>query len=243
MSPKAVIGQTQVRTSKYFKMKQAIVLGLLLLALFFQGCSSAKVIGAWKGDPDNIAKFREKNVLVIARTANDHARIAFEEQIANQLRARGIKATESFLKVPKIYPNREITEERVELIKSLMGSEGFNGVVITVVKDEEQVTSTTSSGAYVGVYNNYYPGYYGGFYNYYAQPFAYGPYYDSFGGYIPMSSTTRTYSNYVLETIAYNLDEPSENQIVAVVTTRLDDPKEAYKTAEKYVQSMMKSLE
>ena len=224
-------------------MKQGIILGILLMSLAFQGCSSVKVIGAWKGEPENIAKFREKNVLVIARTANDHARIAFEEQIANQLRARGIKATESFIKVPKIYPNREITEERVALIKSLLDSEGYNGVVITEIKDEEQVTSTSTSGAYVGVYSNYYPGYYGGFYNYYAQPFAYGPYYDSFGGYIPMNTTTRTYSNYVLETIAYNLDEPAENQIVAVVTSRLDDPRDAYKTAEKYVQAMMKSLE
>lgn len=224
-------------------MKAGIVFVLVLSNLLNLGCSSAKVIGAWKGDPENIAKFREKNVLVIARTADDHARIAFEEQIAEQLRARGIKATESFTKVPKIYPNKEITEERVALIKSLMESEGFTGVVLTVIKDEEQVTATTTSGAYVGVYNNYYPGYYGGFYNYYSQPFAYGPYYDSFGGYIPMSSTTRTYSNYVLETIAYNLDEPAENQIVAVVTSRLEDPKEAYKTAEKYVQSMMKSLE
>ena len=224
-------------------MKHGIILGILLMSLAFQGCSSVKVIGAWKGEPENIAKFREKNVLVIARTANDHARIAFEEQIANQLRARGIKATESFIKVPKIYPNREITEERVALIKSLLDSEGYNGVVITEIKDEEQVTSTSTSGAYVGVYSNYYPGYYGGFYNYYAQPFAYGPYYDSFGGYIPMNTTTRTYSNYVLETIAYNLDEPAENQIVAVVTSRLDDPRDAYKTAEKYVQAMMKSLE
>jgi hypothetical protein len=224
-------------------MKQGIVLLILFMYCILLGCSSAKVIGAWKGDPENIAKFREKNVLVIARTANDHARIAFEEQIANELRARGIKATESFIKVPKIYPNREITEERVALIKSLMDSEGFNGVVITVIKDEEQVTATSTSGAYVGVYGNYYPGYYGSFYNYYAQPFAYGPYYDSFGGYIPLNTTTRTYSNYVLETIAYNLDEPVENQIVAVVTTRLEDPKDAYKTAEKYVQAMMKSLE
>ena len=35
--------------------------------------------------------FNEKNVLVIARTTNDHARIAFEEAIAPELKALGIK--------------------------------------------------------------------------------------------------------------------------------------------------------
>ena len=223
-------------------MRPAIFL-LLLIGLATQSCSTTKVLSSWKGDADNVAKFREKNVLVLARTANDHARIAFEEKIADQVRARGIKATESFKKAPKIYPNREITEERVAMIKSLLDSEGFNAVVITVIKDEEQVTSTTSTGAYIGVYNNYYPGYYGSFYSYYAHPYAYGPYYDSFGGYIPMSESTRTYTNYVLETIAYNLDEPAENQIVAVVTSRIEDPKEAHKTAAAYAENMMKSLQ
>ncbi|MCJ7468427.1 MAG: hypothetical protein MUO53_17240 [Maribacter sp.] len=212
------------------------------MSLLVQPCSATKVLSTWMADAESVAKFKEKKVLVIACTANDHARIAFEEQIAEQLRARGINAVESFKKAPKIYPNREISEERVALIKSLLESEGFNAVVTTVIKNEEQVTTTTSNGAYVGLYNNYYPGYYGSFYNYYSQPYAYGSYYDSFGGYIPISESTRSYSNYVLATIAYNLDEPAEQQIVAVVTSRIKDPKEAYKTAADYASKMMKSL-
>ncbi|MCJ7468421.1 MAG: hypothetical protein MUO53_17210 [Maribacter sp.] len=226
-------------------MDNKLKLLLIGMGLFFaQGCSSIKVIDAWKGDPSNIEKFKEKNVLVIARTANDHARIAFEEQIAMKLRAKGIKATESFKKAPKIYPNKEISEERVALIKSLLASEGYTGIVLTVIKDKEETTRTNSSGIYIGAsYNNYYPGYYGGFYNYYAMPYAYGSYYDSFGGYIPTSTSTYSTTKYVLETVAYNLDEPSENQLVAIVTSSINDPKEAYKTAEKYVKQIMKSLE
>lgn len=217
---------------------------ILLLSVIVQSCSSVKVLDAWKGEEENISKFREKNILVIARTANDHARIAFEEAIAVELRSRGMKATESFKKAPKIYPNREISEERVALIKSLLASEGYTGIVLTVIKDQEQITRITSSGIYIGAgYSSYYPGSYGSFYNYYASPYAYGSYYDSFGGYIPTSTSTRTYSNYVLETVAYNLDEPSENQLVAITTSSVDDPREAYKTAEDYVAKIMKSLE
>ena len=40
-----------------------------------------------------------------------------------------------------------------------------------------------------------------------------------------------------------HLDEAADQQLVAVVTTNIDDPKDAYKTAEKYVDNIMKSLE
>lgn len=223
------------------KLKLSLI---FISALIVQSCSSIKVLDAWRGDEANIEKFKEKNVLVIARTADDHARIAFEEQIAMALRAKGIKATESFKKAPKIYPNREISEERVALIKSLMASEGFTGIVLTVIKDKEQTITTNSSGIYVGASNGYggYGGY-GGFYDYYASPYAYGSYYNSFGGYIPTSTSTSVQTDYVLETVAYNLDEPTEGQMVAIVTSTVSDPKEAYKTAEKYVDKIMKSLE
>ena len=46
----------------------------------------------------------------------------------------------------------------------------------------------------------------------------------------------------MLETVAYNLDEPEENQLVFVVTTSLSDPSDAYKTAEKYVAEIVKAL-
>ncbi len=168
-------------------------LGLLIsIAIFtLQNCSSTKVLNAWKAEEDVVSNFKTKNVLVIARTADDYARIAFEQALAKELRAKGIKATESFTKAPKIYPNKEMSEERVALIKSLLDSEGFTGVVLTVIKDKEQTTRTSYSGIYVGTtYNNYYPGYYGGFYDYFSYPYAYGSYYNSFGGYLPVSSST-----------------------------------------------------
>ena len=137
-----------------------------------------------------------------------------------------------------------MTEERLNEIKSLMKSEGFNAVVLTVVKDKQETTHTSQNGFYVGgSYLTSYPGFYGNFYNYYSQPYAFGPYYNSFGEYIPTGSSTYVETNYVLETLAYNIDEPSENQLVAVVTTNLNDPKEAHKTAQKYVDKIMSHLE
>ena len=226
-------------------MKNIIRISLLILTtLIFNNCSSTKVLDAWKAEESVVDIFKTKNILVIARTANNQARIAFETEIANNLRSKGLNATESFTKAPKIYPNKEMSEERMELIKSLMKSEGFNAVVLTVIKDKEETTRTSNNGVYVGAsYLTSYPGYYGGFYNYYSQPYAYGSYYDSFGGYIPTETSTYVETSYVLETVAYNLDESGEKQLVAVITTNLHDPKESHKTAYKYVASMMKHLE
>ncbi|MFC2148340.1 hypothetical protein ACFLR9_07210 [Bacteroidota bacterium] len=229
--------------------KNLTILLVLAFSFAFQNCGSVKVRDSWTGEEETIAKFKKKNILVLARTADNTSRIAFEEALANELRAEGYKATESFKKFPKIYTNKEITEERVAFVQSILDSEGYNGIVIVVIKDTEQVTTTSSSGVGVGVSAGYpgyyggYPGYYGGFNNYYRTPYAYGSYYNSFGGYIPTSTSTRTSTNYVLETVFYNLDEPEENQLVAVVTSELEDPKDAYKTAGKYVETMVKGFE
>lgn len=219
----------------------------ILLALAFiclQNCVSTKVIDSWKAEPSVVDLFKTKKVLVIARTANENARYSFEREIADALRNKGINAVESYSKAPTIHAEREMSEERLAMIKSLMDSEGFTAVVLTVIKDKKETVRTTSSGLYVGAsYGAYYPGYYGGFYNYYNHPYAYGSYYDSFGGYIPMSSSTRVETDYVLETVAYNLDAPEENQLVGVVTTSMEDPRDAYKSAAKYVELMIESLE
>ncbi|WP_297695109.1 hypothetical protein [uncultured Eudoraea sp.] len=224
--------------------KNLAILVLFAFAFVFINCGSVKVTDSWTGEDETVAKFKEKKILVLARTADNTARIAFEEALANELRAKNYKATESFKKFPKIYTQKEITEERVAFIESILNSEGYNGIVIVAVKDKESTTTTSSTGIGVGVSAGYgYPGYYGGFYNYYRTPYAYGPYYNSFGGYIPTSTSTSTSTTYILETVFYNLDEPEENQLVAVVTSELDDPKEAYKTAQKYVETMVKSFE
>jgi len=102
--------------------------------------------------------------------------------------------------------------------------------------------ATTNGIYFEASYSNYYPSPYRGIYNYYAYLYAYGSYYDSFGGFIP-TSTSRSYSDYVLETVAYSLDEAAEQQLAAVITTNIKDPKDGYKTTEKYVDNIMKSLE
>jgi hypothetical protein len=213
----------------------------VVAAFGLQGCSTVKVLNTWTAEGDAVASFKQKNILVIARTNNNSARTAFETAIAKQMNANGYQATESFKKSPTMHTEVEMTEERMNRVLSMIQSEGYNGIVITTVKDKEQVTQTNTSGVYMGMGSGY-PGYYGGFNSYYSYPYASGPYYSGFGGYMPTSSTTSTYNNYVLETVGYSLDEPEEKQLVFVVTSKLSDPSDAYKTADEYVQKIVQAF-
>ena len=126
-------------------------------------------------------------------------------------------------------------------LKRLLESNGYNGIVLTALKDYKEETRTSTSGGYYagGNYMGYYPPYYGGFYGYYYHPYAY----SSFGGnYIPESSTTSTARIYILETTIYDLDAPSDNQLVAVVTSEVDDPQSVTNVSEELVKKIGKSL-
>lgn len=217
-------------------MKKTISL-LGLIALFiFSSCSSVKVLDSWKGD--NISTIDDKNILVIARTDNNQARIAFENEIVSQLTANGRKATASFTQMPNLYPDKKISDEnqKKEII-TMMRNEGFNAIVLTVIKDfQEQTRTETEGGYYAGA--TIYPRYYRGFYGYYYNPLSY----STFGNYVPETSRTYTSKIYILETVAYNLDEPEDKQLVAVVTSKIDNPSNLTKTAKEYVKAITKSL-
>ncbi|MDN3723547.1 hypothetical protein QRD02_04075 [Aequorivita sp. SDUM287046] len=209
------------------------------LPLFIIGCSSVKVLSSWK--TENIEQAKENNFIVIARTANKQARIAFENEIVKQMTEKGLKATASFTKFPDLNPDQKVTEESRGEIIAILESEGFNGVVLTVVKKVEDLTKTTKDGGYYAGenYSEYYPVYYGGFTDYYHNPMSY----VSTGNYVPETYTTSTAHNYVLETLIYNLENTGEKQLIAVVTSKIEEPQKASEAAEQYVKAITKSFD
>lgn len=205
-------------------------------ALLMTSCSSVKVLDSWHGE--NLSSMSDKNILVVARTDNQQARIAFEEAMANDLRKSGYKATESYLKFSNHNPNEKVEKGTM---KALLEKEGFHGVVMSVVKDyNESLVTEESGGYYAGgtTYYGGYPGYYGGFYGYYHNPYSYSTY----GNYVPATSTTRVSKSYVLETLIYNLDESEGKQLVGVVTSQIIDPSSVTKTAKDYSKLVFNSF-
>ncbi len=212
---------------------------VIISMVLFSSCSSVKVLNSWKGD--NVESVKDNNMLVIARTDNISARIAFENEIVKDLKASGIKATASFEKFPNLNPDKKLTEADRERIETMIIESGFNGVVLTVIKEEQELTKTVTDGGYYAGsnYYGYYPRYYGGFYGYYGNSMSY----STLGNYVEPSSQTYTATNYILETVIYNLDEPEEKQLVAVVTSKLEEPENAATTAKQYVKAISKSFD
>ena len=222
-------------------MKKSVYSIILIgFAIIMSSCSSVKVLDSWKGE--NIATVEGMKILVITRADNIQARIAFEEAIANDLRNAGYDATESYLKFSNYKPDEKADENK---IKAMIEKEGFHGVVVSVLKDYNEAVVTEESGGYYagasyGGYggNGYFPGYYGGFYGYYHNPMSY----STSGNYVPSSTTTRVSKTYVLETLVYNLDEPTDKQLIAVVTSQVVDPSSASKAAKEYSKAVLASL-
>lgn len=212
----------------------------LFLFLVMTACSGIKVLDSWKAD--NASTLKSKSTLVIARTNNQQARIAFEEAIANKLRAAGVPATESYKKIPNLDIEKKLTEADVAQAKRKIEEAGFHGVVISVMKDKKLTVQRNSDGGYYAgaSYGVTEPFYSSGFYGYYAYP---GSYYMQYGGnYVPETVTTQESVTYVLETLFYNLDQPEDKQLLAVVTSSIEDPEGASATAKTYANKIASAL-
>lgn len=213
---------------------------LLFVITAFSSCSSVKVVDAWKST--NVEGFKDNNILVVARTHNLEVRKAFEQKITDKLLERGFNATPSYLKFPKLRPNVKLTEERKEEIKNLLQKEGFNGVVLSVLKDYKERTRTIGEGAYEASVNYGYtdwPTYVGyGFYTYYAHPLSYSTEYVE----VAAAEVTLTSKLYVLETVAYDLDQPEKKQLVALINAAVENPETMKELADNYGDAIAKRL-
>jgi len=220
-------------------MKKNILLFLfIVLAFTFQNCSSVKVMDSWKSD--TISSIKDNNFLVFTRTQNKQARITLENEIVKQMTAKGYKATASFQKFPGFDPSKKMSEGERNQLREIIEGKGYNGVVLTILKDyQEETRIETDGGGYAGgTYYGYYPRYYGGFYGYYNNPYAY----RTMGNYVEQSSTEYTAKLYILETTIYDLEEEGEQQLKAIVTSKLDNPESASDIAKDYVTKVSNSL-
>lgn len=221
-------------------MRSITRITITFLCLFvFNSCSSVKVLSSWQAD--DLEAIKDNTILVIARTNNTSARVFFENEIVSQLAKKNIKATASFSGLSSLNPNKVISQQEQKALKAQIQKQGYNGVVVTVIKDKENFTKTvTEDGGYQGgTFFGTYPAYYGGFYGYYNDPMSYA----TKGVYKESTATTYTTANYILETVVYDLEKQVGEQLVAVVSTKLEEPDAASSIVRKYVAEVIKALE
>ena len=206
---------------------------ILTISILLYSCSSSiNVVNKWTAE-GTTGSLKNKNILVIARAANEKVRMAFEDEMAQQLREKGFNATESYKKHPNLKTDQKMTDERKANVKKILDEEGYNSVVLSILKDKlENVKSTEEGGYYAGqslksYYPPYIPVYSYGFYGGYGFSSGYlynTKTYQDYGTYVESTVETEITNSYVLETLAYNLELAEDKQLVAYVTTRIDEP-------------------
>ena len=212
---------------------------LMILLILTSACSTIKVLDAWKSE--DIESVKPQNILVIARTTHQPSRVAFEQGMVKELIKKGLKGTASYKIFSDLEPNKKLSQEEIESIKEKFRLEGFDAVILSIVKDVKEISETTIDGGYEAgaSLSSYYDMSYLGFYGYYASPGSYASYE---GVDVAETMTTRTNKIYVLETSVHNLELPLKKQLVAVVTSKIDQPENITALADEYAKAVAKAL-
>ncbi len=213
-------------------MKKIIsLLAFVAIALVITSCGpSVTVTDSWKA-PD-IAESKSDHFVVMARVDDVVGRQRFEQEIVKQFKARGVDAVESYKKYPELNLNLKMTPDQIDELEAGFSKDGINGIVLTVIKDMKTEVKTTSSGGYSGGHYPYFGGYYGSYYS----PYGYG------GSYTAASSRTYESDIYKLESVVFDLDRKGD-QMVAVISVNITDPKSASEVAPKYAEKLAKQFD
>ncbi len=216
-------------------------LAFIALLVAFSGCKSFNVLYTWAAeDKENVG---QKKILVVARTANNEVREAFESEITKTLSASGMNATASYMQFPNFDPERKYTEDERGQMRKLLEDNGYNAVVMTVLKDYQEDTRSGVPSGYEASVNYGYidrPTYLGwGFYTYFYHPLAY----STEDIYVEQTEEFSITSRlYVLDSIAFNLDLPEEEQMVGLLRASIENPDSAMATAKSYAKAISKEL-
>ncbi|OUR94550.1 hypothetical protein A9Q87_02640 [Flavobacteriales bacterium 34_180_T64] len=213
-------------------MKKVIkILGVNIIVLLIVSCSSVKVTDSWKDN--EVVNLVDKKVLVLSKSKDDLTRKQFEIDLVDKLEENNINSVESFKLIPKVDVNDSLTKSEIDELKRKYIEKGIDVVIMTVLKDTQEFETTTTTGG-SNYYFSSYPVYYRrGFYRSYHTI-----YMDS----SPSSYTTSKGKRFILETIVYDLNEPENEQLLSVITTKIENPETLGTTSKDFSKKVIKEL-
>jgi len=196
----------------------------ILIMVLFVSCSSARVTDSWLND--TYKDYQPKKILIIGLTDNLSARTVFEEQLKAELLSRGTEAVESYTVFKPTFTSLKQTEEDIEDEIKKLSKDGFDAVLISVVKGVDEKVSYSGEN-----FRTYY-------------------YWRRFGRYYYLAQDVyleegyyNKYKIYHIEASLYNLQENNDKSLVWVASYDVVDPRQVNKTVNNYVKAIIKSLE
>ena len=217
------------------------LLGLAFVFSLLNACATTKVINSWKAD--DLSEVKTKNILVITRTSNAKVRKIFEDAFMKRLNAIDIKGNVSYNLIKEINTEKKLTEEETDAALKAIKNEGYNAIVLTILKDRKSTVTVTQDGGYTS----------GATYSSEINPFLY-DFYTAFGSpyttpslrhsgyYEEETFQEQEYVTFVLETLIFDLDAPDKQQLKGQVTSKLESPGSAIEVADAYARKVAKAL-
>ncbi len=207
--------------------------GLLTVAsLFLVSCSSVKITDTWK-DKSAISDFKNQKMLVVSVSDNDTSRMRFEKDMVQHLNENGYQSIESFVSFPEISPSKKVQGAELEALKDKLRSEGVKFVMVNIVKDIQNYTTTSTSGSAYNTMPYYGHYYHRGFYGYYG----------GMGMTVGTSNSVTTEKmKYIIETIVYDLSLEEDKQLQAIITSEIDNPNALGTTSKDFSKKIIKEL-
>lgn len=179
---------------------------------------------SWKNM--EVTSFEPDKLLVVGITDNLTARKIFEEELKNALTEHNINTEESSVVLDQAFTESKKNEKEIKAMTDKLLRDGFDAVMITVVKgvDENRTYSR-------GYYNVGYSWQRFGRYYYLYQDVYYTPaYYDA-------------YKVYHVETSIYNIREDEDRSLIWVGSFDIIDPRTITSTVDDYVEKIVLQLE
>ncbi len=205
-------------------MRKTLIL-LAIIAFVLNGCGTS-----YLQTSTNVSKTKKQydQILVVSRSKDKTARIAFENKVVEDLKAQGVNAASSFDVIKMDILAKEPSESDIASFKKELIKKGFNGVIVTNLINANQYTDVVPGTTGTA----YYPVRYGRFGRYYSlYPVNYwGP------------DQVETGVEYTLESCLYDITESKGDNLQWIGRFKVRNPSDLMKTIDTYSKELTDAL-
>ncbi|SDX43153.1 hypothetical protein SAMN05444411_105166 [Lutibacter oricola] len=201
---------------------------VFLIIITITSCSSVKLIDSWENSKLN--EINKKSIAVISKTNNDFARIQFETDISKKLNENNLKSIESYKILRKLDTSNNLSFISTKNVQNKLKKQGIDIIIATILKDTQEYTRTAVENN-ISVHHTVR-------YSRRYRKFFVIPYYNV----EPSSSYTYTSKRYILETVVYDITKDEDNQLIAILTSEVDNPKSLGKISKDFSKKITEQI-
>ncbi len=193
----------------------------------------AFLLGSCKGyltSSQNVSESKEpyEKVLVLGRSKDNSARIQFENQMVEELKANGVTAVASYTVDGTKNIEREFSESEVQNVEKKLIAQGFDGAIITNLINASEYTDVIAGNTSTIMV----PARFGRFGRYYAH--------------YPLTTWEPdqlvTGMKYVFESSFYSLKTGNDDNLQWIGRFEIKDPSSLIKTSSNYAKELVATL-